>query len=114
MLKPRFSHLSEQEQSLGRESRHGELADSLMLVFQHPVNAGSVLRKSWVDFKDKADVVLYLIRGWGHVWPGGYFTAALSRIFLHQFFHDDPCRPPQKNTRIFSSGQIHSRQKNQM
>jgi len=40
--------------------------------------AGSVRMKSWVDCKDEAEVVLYLIRGWGHVWPGRYFTSALA------------------------------------
>ena len=43
------------------------------------LNAGSVLVKSWVDCKDNADVALYLIKDWGHVWPGSYFTAALAK-----------------------------------
>ena len=47
-------------------------------VASKELNAGSVLLSSWVDCKDKADVALYLIRDWGHVWPGSYFTAALA------------------------------------
>ena len=47
-------------------------------VVSKELNAGSVLLKSWVDCKDNAEVVLYLIRDWGHVWPGSYFTAALT------------------------------------
>jgi polyhydroxybutyrate depolymerase len=47
-------------------------------VVSKELNAGSVLLTSWVDCKDKADVALYLIRDWGHVWPGSYFTADLA------------------------------------
>jgi polyhydroxybutyrate depolymerase len=47
-------------------------------VVSKELNAGSVLLKSWVDCKDNAEVVLYLIRDWGHVWPGSYFTAVLA------------------------------------
>jgi len=48
------------------------------------LNGGSVLLKLWADCKDDAEVALYLIRAWGHVWPGNYFTAALAE--------DDPLR----------------------
>jgi polyhydroxybutyrate depolymerase len=47
-------------------------------VVSKDLNAGSVLLTSWGDCKDKGDVDLYLIRDWGHVWPGSYFTAALA------------------------------------
>ena len=47
-------------------------------VVSKDLNAGSVLLTSWVDCKDNAEVVLYLIRDWGHVWPGNYFMAALA------------------------------------
>lgn len=43
-----------------------------------------VLVKSWSDCQNGADVALYLIEGWGHVWPGAGFTAALAA--------DDPLR----------------------
>lgn len=39
---------------------------------------GSVLVKSWAGCNDNADVALYLIKDWGHVWPGKHFTATLS------------------------------------
>jgi polyhydroxybutyrate depolymerase len=40
--------------------------------------AGRVLQKSWSGCPDGAEVSLYLIRDWGHVWPGGELTRALA------------------------------------
>jgi polyhydroxybutyrate depolymerase len=45
---------------------------------------GSVLLKRWPDCENHTEVALYLIKEWGHVWPGKYFTSALAR--------DDPLR----------------------
>lgn len=39
---------------------------------------GRVILKSWMSCTDNAEVALCLIVGWGHVWPGGPFTAALA------------------------------------
>lgn len=39
---------------------------------------GSVELKSWAVCKNDTEVVLYLIKNWGHVWPGKYFTAKLA------------------------------------
>jgi polyhydroxybutyrate depolymerase len=39
---------------------------------------GRVLLTLWSDCQRRADVALYRIDGWGHVWPGGGFTADLS------------------------------------
>jgi polyhydroxybutyrate depolymerase len=42
------------------------------------LQAGSVNRKSWGGCRNGSDVSLLLIKGWGHVWPGPYFTSALE------------------------------------
>jgi polyhydroxybutyrate depolymerase len=63
---------------------------------------GKVLLKTWTDCTGTTEVVLYLIKGWGHVWPGHTFTAALpendplknfdAAEILWEFFkaHDRP------------------------
>jgi polyhydroxybutyrate depolymerase len=38
----------------------------------------SVLVKTWENCKNDTTVALWLIKGWGHVWPGPYFTADLA------------------------------------
>jgi polyhydroxybutyrate depolymerase len=45
---------------------------------------GRVVVKSWTDCTNNTEVALYLITGWGHVWPGNSFTAVLAG--------DDPLR----------------------
>jgi polyhydroxybutyrate depolymerase len=45
---------------------------------------GRVLLTLWPDCQNSADVALYRIDGWGHVWPGGSLTADLAG--------DDPLR----------------------
>jgi polyhydroxybutyrate depolymerase len=44
---------------------------------EESLNDGRVNLKAWVDCRDNTGVWLYLIKGWGHVWPGRYFTAHL-------------------------------------
>ena len=39
---------------------------------------GHVHVHSWGACSNDADVVLYLIENWGHVWPGPYFTTTLG------------------------------------
>ena len=39
---------------------------------------GHVHVNSWGACSNDADVVLYLIENWGHVWPGPYFTTTLG------------------------------------
>ena len=47
---------------------------------------GRVDVTSWQDCSDHSAVSLYLIQGWGHDWPGRYFTGKLSESDpLHQF-----------------------------
>ena len=45
---------------------------------------GRIVLKSWTDCANNTEVAFYLITEWGHVWPGGPFTAALTG--------DDPLR----------------------
>jgi polyhydroxybutyrate depolymerase len=39
---------------------------------------GKVRVATWQDCAQGADVVLYTLEGWGHDWPGPYFTAKLD------------------------------------
>ena len=39
---------------------------------------GRVVLKTWADCLNNTVVALYLIKDWGHLWPGGAFTAALD------------------------------------
>lgn len=39
---------------------------------------GKVVLKAWKNCTNKTEVALHLIHGWGHVWPGSSFTAALA------------------------------------
>jgi polyhydroxybutyrate depolymerase len=39
---------------------------------------GKVKITTWQGGTDGADVVLYALEGWGHQWPGPYFTAKLD------------------------------------
>jgi len=48
------------------------------------LNEGSVHLKSWGICRNDTEVALYLIKDWGHVWPGKYFTSDLAE--------DDPLR----------------------
>ena len=43
------------------------------------VNEGRVNLESWGICRDDTEVILYLIKGWGHVWPGPYFTSELAQ-----------------------------------
>ena len=43
------------------------------------LNDGHVHVHTWGDCSNDADVVLYLIENWGHVWPGQYFTTRLDK-----------------------------------
>jgi polyhydroxybutyrate depolymerase len=47
-------------------------------VVSSSLENGSVELKSWAVCKNDTEVVLYLIKNWGHVWPGKYFTAKLA------------------------------------
>jgi polyhydroxybutyrate depolymerase len=42
------------------------------------IRGESVLIKTWENCKNETTVALWLIKGWGHVWPGTYFTADLA------------------------------------
>ena len=42
------------------------------------LNAGRVILKSWGICRDNTEVSLYLLKDWGHVWPGKYFTSDLA------------------------------------
>jgi polyhydroxybutyrate depolymerase len=43
------------------------------------LNEGSVNLKSWGICRNDTEVALYLIKDWGHVWPGKYFTSDLAK-----------------------------------
>jgi len=40
---------------------------------------GSIYVQSWTDCKNDSEIALYLIKDWGHVWPGKYFTTSLAK-----------------------------------
>lgn len=44
----------------------------------HHERHGKVHITSWQNCANGADVVLYTLEGWGHDWPGPYFTARLD------------------------------------
>jgi polyhydroxybutyrate depolymerase len=62
---------------------------------------GRVLRTRWSDCQDSAEVVLYRIEGWGHVWPGGSLTTDLPA--------DDPLRNLDAAEIIWEFFKSHSR-----
>jgi polyhydroxybutyrate depolymerase len=68
----------------------------------HSLKDGSVLMKSWASCNDNADVALYLIKDWGHVWPGKHFTATLPE--------GDPLRNFDAAEIIWGFFQSHPRQ----
>ena len=41
-------------------------------------NQGQIQIRTWKSPSDAADVVLYAIDGWGHQWPGRFFTSRLA------------------------------------
>ena len=47
---------------------------------------GKVVLKDWKNCTNKTEVSLHLINGWGHVWPGSSFTAALAADDPFQHF----------------------------
>ena len=47
-------------------------------VVDQYLNEKRVQLRSWGGCKNEADVSLYRINGWGHVWPGKYFTSDLA------------------------------------
>jgi hypothetical protein len=47
---------------------------------------GSIHRKSRGGCRNNSDVALLLIKGWGHVWPGPYFTSDLAKKQSSQGF----------------------------
>lgn len=61
---------------------------------------GAVQTQTWDDGKETSPTVLCKIYGWGHVWPGPYFTARLpandpllnfdAAEMIWQFFKDFP------------------------
>jgi polyhydroxybutyrate depolymerase len=42
-------------------------------------NGGAVALDTWEDCENSAQVLLYTLKDWGHVWPGRYFTDNLTR-----------------------------------
>lgn len=41
------------------------------------LHGDGILVKTWSSCQNGADVQLYLLKGWGHAWPGGEFTRSL-------------------------------------
>lgn len=42
------------------------------------IREGGVQTTSWTGCRDGNEVRLYLLKGWGHIWPGRYFTGSLK------------------------------------
>lgn len=42
------------------------------------INNGFVQIRSWSGCRDGKEVMLYLLKDWGHIWPGRHFSAALE------------------------------------
>lgn len=42
------------------------------------LSKGAVQIQTWNDCQEGVDVVLYQLSGWGHVWPGPFFTTSLA------------------------------------
>jgi len=42
------------------------------------IRDGFVQVTSWTGCGDGNEIVLYLLKGWGHIWPGRYFTSPLE------------------------------------
>ena len=57
--------------------------------------------KQWQGGNAKAEVLLYVINGWGHQWPGPYFTNRLS--------DGDPLRGFDATRQIWEFFQSHVR-----
>jgi len=67
------------------------------------IRDGFVRVTSWTGCKDGNEIVLYLLKGWGHIWPGRYFTASLEDThplknfdaaeIIWEFFRRHPKRP---------------------
>ena len=43
-----------------------------------PLYQGSISLTSWSHCRAGTEIALYRIKGWGHVWPGKYFTKELA------------------------------------
>lgn len=47
-------------------------------VNEQELHQGAVKVKSWTGCSDNSEVSLYLLKGWGHVWPGRVFLGSLE------------------------------------
>ena len=111
----------------GGPRRYWSIEDSVSFWVRHDgcnpkaahrdLNNGSVVQKSWGDCKDDVEVALYLIKDWGHVWPGKYFTASLpdddplkdfdAGEFIWDFFKSHRRRPANTGElRFLDGGQL--------
>lgn len=74
----------------------------------HPViqtlYEGKVVLKSWTDCTNTTEVALYLLNGWGHVWPGYSLTAGLAA--------DDPLRSFDAAEILWAFFKSHQRRSN--
>jgi polyhydroxybutyrate depolymerase len=43
------------------------------------LRGGSIEVTSWMDCSEDATVDFYSLKGWGHQWPGPFFTGRLDR-----------------------------------
>lgn len=67
------------------------------------IHKGDVLKQTWQGCREHADVALYLLEDWAHVWPGLYYTADLGQdnplkdfnaaAIIWDFFESHPRTP---------------------
>jgi polyhydroxybutyrate depolymerase len=65
------------------------------------LHEGKVVLKTWTDCLNDSEVALYLVRDWGHLWPGGSFTAALAG--------DDPLKSFDAAETLWAFFKLHQR-----
>ncbi|MFO7569262.1 MAG: PHB depolymerase family esterase [Smithellaceae bacterium] len=46
---------------------------------EQELHQGAVILKSWTECNDDSEVSLYLLKEWGHVWPGSVFLGSLEK-----------------------------------
>ena len=63
------------EESISFWASHNGCRDSVKTEILY---GGAVELKKWTDCRTGKPIWFYAIKGWGHVWPGGKFTADLA------------------------------------
>jgi poly(3-hydroxybutyrate) depolymerase len=61
------------------------MLDLLPRPFNQKMRGESVPIITWENCKDETTVALWLIKGWGHVWPGTYTADLADDDLLKKF-----------------------------